>query len=76
MNMKNLSKLSAMLLEENAGKYAPSGNTAAREAGKKAEKEAEEILKEETKTEPSTPEHEPEMLEEHETVSDEIKEEN
>jgi hypothetical protein len=46
MNMKNLEKLSAMLLEENAGKFASTdGNASAREAGRKATEEAESQLK-------------------------------
>lgn len=46
MNMKNLEKLSAMLLEENAEKMgAPEGNASAREAGRKATEEAESQLK-------------------------------
>lgn len=46
MNMKNLEKLSAMLLEENAEKMGASeGNASAREAGRKATEEAESQLK-------------------------------
>lgn len=46
MNMKNLGKLSAMLLEENAEKMATTeGNASAREAGRKATEEAESKLK-------------------------------
>lgn len=46
MNMKNLEKLSKMLLEENAEKMGvPEGNASAREAGRKATEEAESKLK-------------------------------
>lgn len=46
MNMKNLERLSKMLLEENAEKMGvPEGNPSAREAGKKATEEAESKLK-------------------------------
>lgn len=56
MNMKNLEKLSKMLLEENAEKMGvPEGNASAREAGRKATEEAESKLKDIVNNEESKP---------------------